>query len=263
MKIGISTASLFLKVLTEDSLETLRGMGADTTELFLSTFSEYEEDFVRAVAAESSGVDIHSIHVLSTQFEPQLFSAHKRVRSDAEYWLHKVCAAGCILGAKYYTFHGPLVLKKSPYNLNIGGFADRLNELTGIAAEYGITICYENIHYGFFSRPEFFRELAEKCPKIGACLDIKHAYFAGVDPSEYMDAAGGRLHTVHVVDITDAGNVVLPGRGSYDFAKLFADMKKRGIDAPVLIEAYAKNFEKLPELKTAYDYLVDKYNGGI
>ena len=258
MKIGISTASLFLKVMTENSLETLNSMGVDTTELFLSTFSEYEEEFVRGVAADKHGVDIHSIHVLSTQFEPQLFSAHKRVRADAEYFLKKVCTAGAILGAEYYTFHGPLVLKKSPSNLNVGGFADRVNELTEIADEYGITICYENIHYGFFSRPEFFREIAEKCPKLGMCLDIKHAHFAGIDAAEYIDAAGDRLKTIHVVDITENGGIALPGKGTYDFEKLFSDIKAKNIEPAVLIEAYAKNYENMGELKAAYEYLKER-----
>lgn len=243
--------------MTENALPAIKNIGADNAEVFLSTFSEYEEDFVSEVAASNPGVDVHSIHVLSTQYEPQLFSQHTRVKDDAEFWFRKSCRAAQLLGAKYYTFHGPLKLKKSPLNIDMAKFSDRINELTDIASEYRVTICYENIHYGFFSQPDFFFKLAKKCPEIGMCLDIKHAMFSGIDAIEFLDAGGDRVHTVHVIDMAN-GDTSLPGRGEYDFNKLFKAINNKGIGPAVLIEAYAKNYNEIFELETAYRYLVNQ-----
>lgn len=254
MKTGISTASLFLKYLTENALTALESIGADTAEVFLSTYSEYEEPFVRKLKEASPDIDIHSIHILSTQFEPQLFSEHQRVREDAERLFRKVCRAAQILGAKNYTFHGPLTLKKSPLNIDMSKFADTVRGLTDIAADYEVTVCYENIHYGFFSEPEFFEKLKRECPKLGMCLDIKHAVYSDADVTKLIAAAGDRLRTVHVVDMLDGGTA-LPGKGGYDFVRLFESLKQNGCNAPVLIEAYAKNYNDINELKTSYGYL--------
>ena len=107
MKTGISTASLFTKVPTENCFSVLSGMGVNTTEVFLSTYSEYEKGFVDALGQRlGDTLKVHSVHALSSQFEGELFSPSNRVRDDAELLFRKICYAGNVLGAKYYTFHG-------------------------------------------------------------------------------------------------------------------------------------------------------------
>ena len=48
---GVSTASLFLREMNEDALTVLDGLGIRSTEVFLTTLSEYEEPFARLLAS--------------------------------------------------------------------------------------------------------------------------------------------------------------------------------------------------------------------
>ena len=256
IKTGISTASLFTKIPTENCFSVLKDIGAETTEVFLSTYSEYEKGFVDALGQRLSGnLNVNSVHSLSSQFEGELFSPSNRVRDDAELLFRKICYAGNVLGAKYYTFHGPLNLKKSSQIIDAGAYAERFSYLADIARTYGLFIAVENVHYCKFATPELFRSLLRACPALCATVDIKHSLFAGYDPIKFIDAAEDRLVTLHVTDVTKEDTTVLPGKGRYDFEKLFRELDKRGLEPAVIIEAYARDFVYLEELKDSYEYL--------
>lgn len=87
MTTGVSTASLFLREMNEDALTVFKELGVKCTEIFLTTFSEYTEEYARLLKERAEGIFVNSVHVLNTQFEPQLFGAHPRARKDAyEFW---------------------------------------------------------------------------------------------------------------------------------------------------------------------------------
>ena len=113
MKIGISTASLFLRLNNEDALPLLRKWHVPCAEVFLTSFSEYDPRFASALAAAKGDVNVHSVHVLNTQFEPQLYAEHPRVREDAFGWLKKAMKSAQNLGARNYTFHGIARIKRT------------------------------------------------------------------------------------------------------------------------------------------------------
>ena len=94
MTTGISTASLFGRYNTEDTFSILRDMGVKVAEVCLSTFSEYEPAFAQRLTALKGDLQIHSVHALTTQFEPQLFNVSARVRADAEAIFRKVLSCG-------------------------------------------------------------------------------------------------------------------------------------------------------------------------
>ena len=83
VKLGISTASLFLRKNNEEALPLLNEWGIPYAEVFLTSFSEYNPRFASALAAGKGEVRVHSVHVLNTQFEPQLYAQHPRVQTDA------------------------------------------------------------------------------------------------------------------------------------------------------------------------------------
>lgn len=258
MRTGISTASFFTKVSTESCFTALRDMGVDTTEVFLSTYSEYEKGFVDALGerlAGSAPLKVHSVHCLSSQFEGELFSPSNRVRDDAEQLFRKICYAANVLGAKYYTFHGPLNLKKSSPSTDIGMYAERFSYLADVARTYGVMIAVENVHYCKFASPDLMRDLMRACPTLCATVDVKHSLFSGYDPLKYIDAVEDHLVTVHVTDVTKDDTTALPGKGRYDFERLFRELDKRGVEPAVIIEAYSRDFTYLEELKTSYEYL--------
>ena len=45
------------------------------------------------------------------------------------------------------------------------------------------------------------------------------------DPIKYIDAVEDRLVTVHVTDVTKEETTALPGKGRYDFEKLFKERR--------------------------------------
>ena len=84
MTTGVSTASLFLREMNEDALTVFKDLGVKCTEIFLATFSEYTEEYARLLKERAEGIFVNSVHVLNTQFEPQLFGAHARMRT--KFW---------------------------------------------------------------------------------------------------------------------------------------------------------------------------------
>ncbi len=67
MQIGISTASFFTKVATEDTFDYLKSFNSEVCEVFLSSFSEYEGELADKIVHNKS-VDVYSVHTLTNQY---------------------------------------------------------------------------------------------------------------------------------------------------------------------------------------------------
>ncbi len=254
MKIGISTSTFFNNLPTEKMFDLLRTMRVDTTEVCLNTFSEYDKSYVDHVASFRGGMNVTSVAPLSTQFEPQLFSPNMRVRADAEALFKKVCYACFAFGAKYYTFCGPI---------NLGGqkdfeythLAQRFSQLADIAASYGVTLSLKNMRWSYAATPEFFKRMLALCPRLCATLDLYNAESAGYELNEFFDACPPpRINLIEVAD-TVKGEWCLPGRGKYNFERLFADIDRRKIFAPVLIAARNDCYSDYLQVRESYERL--------
>ncbi len=255
MRVGVSTATFFTKLLTEDSFSVIKRCGGEVAEVFLTTFCEYEPSFGKLLKErkESAGLEIYSIHALNTEFEPQLFNVAERTRTDAEKVYRKVLAVGREIGAKYYTFHGTSRLKKST-TLDAERVGRRMRELGDMSLDYGITLCFENVHWAAFNAPEFFVPVKELAPNIGTVLDIKQARQSGRDWREYLDVMGDTLKNVHVSDhIGD--KIVMAGKGEFEFCELVKELKTRGLDTPLVLEQYAGNYDSFDEVAESVDYI--------
>lgn len=254
MQIGISTASFYLRLNNEDALPLLNEWGVPVSEVFLSSFSEYSSSFAKQLAAGKGNVRVHSVHVINTQFEPQLYAAHPRVKADAYYWLGRVMRAARVLGAHHYTFHGIARLKRT-FRENAEETARLTREIGEFCAKYGVKLCYENVEWAFFNRPSLFSALKAGDPSLMGVLDIKQARLSGYDYRAYIKAMEGNISHVHVSDVGEDGGTCLPGTGTFDFSELFSRLRDVGFDGPVLIENYTRDFRELCELKHAYEYL--------
>ena len=91
----------------------LESLGVKLAEVFLTSFSEYGYPFAELLKERKGSLQVHSVHDLNTQFEPQLFNGNLRVKSDAYAWLEKVMQSANALGAEYYTFHGTARMKRA------------------------------------------------------------------------------------------------------------------------------------------------------
>ncbi len=255
MQIGISTAAFYSRAVTEDALVSIRALGARACEVFLDSYCEYEPEFgtLLAARAEELGLSIRSIHAMATQFEPQLFSLSKRQREDAWMLYEKVLAQGRRLGAKKYVMHGPATMRGALRNSHLQRIGPILSDLADLAGQYGLRLCYENVSWCMFNHPGFVSELLHYChsSNLGFTLDIKQAARSGYDPFEYLHAMGERVSNVHLCDYTrgeEGLTLSMPGRGSFDFARLSRELRAVGYAGDAMIEPYSDLYGDVQEL---------------
>ena len=263
MNVGISTASIFNKAMVEDIPAMLSPMGCRTIEVFLNTFSEYRPEFVRLLRQriDDAGLAVYSVHPMSSQFESQLFSIHPRQKSDALSVYREALNAGRILGASHYVMHGSPHLGGTARNLELDRLVPIFRELLDVAAEYGITLCLENVSWCFFHAPAFGAELKARLGdrRLKFVLDIKQAVRSGEDPFAFVEAVGEDLENWHLCDYAfdDAGKLSLkmPGQGQCDFGALGAAMVDKGYRGPAFIEVYSDMYRDLEELKSSFAFM--------
>ena len=258
MRTGVSTASLFMRENNEEALPLLDALGVRTAEVFLTSFSEYDRNFGELLAEKKGRLRVHSVHVLNTQFEPQLFSGNPRVKKDAFFWLERAMRAGQALGAKYYTFHGIARIKRasrSGEKDNFAAWGGGLREISEFCASFGIGLCLENVEWAMYNRPGFLRAAREFCPALSCVLDIKQARISSYPYTMYLQEMEGRLAHVHVSDVGEDGKIRLPGKGIFDFPEFLKRLDGAGFDGPLIIEVYKDDFLRAEELKESCDYL--------
>ena len=255
MEVGISSATFFNRRYNEDVFDELRRMNCGICEVFLTTFSEYGRDFAELLRARQGNIRVHSVHTLNQNFEPELFNVNPRTFRDAWGIYRTVLESARILGARNYTFHGSARLKKRKYVFDYDFLGRRVQQLVDKAAEYGVTLCYENVHWTYFSEPEYFSELSRRVTGLGSCLDVKQAMQAGIDYRDYVRAMDESLRTVHLCDYDADGKLTLPGKGIFDVAGLVRCLHDRNLDPPILLELYANDYRDLEEVAEAFEWV--------
>lgn len=265
MVTGISTASMFGKGLLEDNLKQIGQQGIRHAEVFLNTFSEYSEAYARLLAgiAGDYGIAIHSVHPHGVQFEPQMFYGYERTANDAFGMFERVLAAGQALGAKTYVFHGGMFYKPMvQHQHNFERIGSTISRAADLAAQYGLVLAYENVHWCWFSSPEFGEKLLEHVhsQNFGFTLDIKQAAQSGVGALKYLPIMAERLKNVHICDFvhTESGmQTCLPFRGEMNFAALRQGLLEANYEGPVMLEVYQHDYESEEELFCCYQSVAD------
>ena len=266
MQTGVSTASLFMRKNNEDALPLLNSLGIKTAEVFLTSFCEYEPSFTALLRERKGEISVNSVHILNTQFEPQLLANHPRVKADAYAWLEKVLIGANTLGAKYYTFHGTARVKRATHsgiNDNFPAIIAAFQTLVSFCETYGVTLCLENVEWSTYNRPGVFSKIATEIPSLRGVLDIKQARISGYPYEHYLTEMGNKLAYAHVSDINEQGKICLPGKGSFDFDTLILKLKDVGFNGKLFIEVYNQDYQTEGELKISCDYLNEllyKYN---
>ena len=187
MKVGISTASLFNRKPTEDALAFLAQNKVPCAEVFLESYCEYNNEFGHILAKAKGGVDIHSVHVLTTQFEPQLYSINQRAQEDSFKLLDMAMSSAKLFNAKYYTFHGGARFKKTPFKIDYDRVGAITQRVIDCAKKYNITLAYENVHWGYYNYIGFFKEIKKRTEGLRATLDIKQARQSGISYKDFID----------------------------------------------------------------------------
>ncbi len=258
MRVGVSTASLFLRENNEDALPLLNDLGVQCAEVFLTSFSEYGYPFAELLQARKGALQVNSVHCLNTEFEPQVFNLHPRVKADAYAWTEKVLQSANALGAAYYTFHGVSRVKRASrsgihddFPAMIAGFS----ELEAFCRQHGVTLCLENVEWSTYNRPGVFSRLAAEIDGLRGVLDIKQARISEHSYEAYLAEMGARLAYAHVSDLNEQGKLCLPGKGTFDFETFIKRLRDVGFDGALLIEVYNGDYQYVEELRDSCDYL--------
>lgn len=258
MQIGISTASLYGKMNTEQALEFFNKSGVDVCEVFLASFSEYEENFAKVLQSVQGKTRVHSIHTLNSQFEGQLFSKSLRQYEDAKKIFTSALKIGQRLGAEIYVLHGPQQMKYTKYVTDYKFFGERTSELAYLAKQHDMMLTWENVHWTHYNHPDFMKNLLPYVSeKIGCTLDIKQAKQSDVTVDKYIGDMQGLIRNVHIVDYDEFGNMVLPTSGFYDYKSLFNKMGN--YDETVMIEVYDGCYQKPEQLLESYKRFKELY----
>lgn len=269
MIFGMSTACFFPNVYTEQAVDIMGKMQAGNIEVFFSCMSEYKKSFINDLKQRISdnGINVYSVHALSTQFEPQLFSAQKRAKEEARGIYRQVLEAAAILGAKAYVFHGPSNVKHlKKLVLNYEYIAEVSSALADIAREFGVCLAWENVHWCWFSKPDFAEELLKQpgMENMYFTLDIKQAAQAGFSPSDYLKSMNGRLVNIHVCDyaISEERGVypVLPFKGNMDFQAFKKDIIASGYDKALIYEVYRECYKDHADLFENYNKVISFFS---
>ncbi len=258
MKVGISTASLFLDLNTEDATEFLAKNNVGVCEIFLTARSEYEKSFAEELVKRKGNMLVNSVHALTTQFEPQLYSKNSRAYEDAFNTLTTVLETAKIIGAKNYTFHGYARIKKTPIKIDYDTCGDFTNKIAEKCAEYGVNLSYETVHWCYYNYIGFFREMKKRCPILKGTLDIKQARQSDIFYGDFITEMGKDISTVHITDIGSDGKMCLPGFGEFNFDEMFSRLKDVGFNGTVLTEAYRNDFCNREELFTSLQIIKEK-----
>lgn len=255
MQIGLSSASFYPDINTEDTIELMKKIGFDCGEIFLNCTSEYEKGFIDKLVEKKNkcGFNVISVHCFSSSFEPYLFDSYKRRVSDMMCQYKAVLRAAKMLGASYYTFHGAR-LQDMDLN-NIKHIMDIYKMLSYTALEHGIKLCQENVSWCMSSNLEFLSMLKEECKsEIYFTLDIKQAYKAGVDPLKYIGVMGKDLKNLHLNDRDDNHVCLLPGHGNVDFGSIKEGLEAVNYCGSGIIEVYKENYSTYEDIYIAKNF---------
>jgi len=223
--------------------------------VFLESYCEYSNEFGSLLSKVKGDVDVHSVHVLTTQFEPQLYSINQRAQNDSFKLLDMAMSSAELIGAKYYTFHGGARFKKTPFKIDFERVGAITQKVIDCAKKHGITLAYENVHWGYYNYIGFFKELKKRTVGLKGTLDIKQARQSGISYIDYLNEMQGDIVTVHLSDIDSNGKMRLPLKGITDFNELFLRLNDVGFDGALLIEAYTSDYDSLQELLECRDNL--------
>lgn len=262
MNVGMSTACFFGRLLNEEALREIGDMGIHLAEVFFAGQCEYRPSFVHELRRIAREKDIHirSVHAFTTQFEPQLFSIHPRQFQEAKETLYQVLDAAAALGADTYVFHGPPYLKRArKLEVDYPRVGQTMSEIADLAAEYGVRLCYETVHWCWYHFPDFAPRLLEhvSSDNLFFTLDMKQAAQSGYEMTEYIDKMDGRLAHVHVCDFAvdpERGTVPrMPMQGQADWSGLRDKLREVDFKGDLMLEVYTRDYDTREQLMDSYE----------
>lgn len=254
MNFGVSS-SCFYPSLIEESLKSVGRSGAKTAEIFFNSPSELGGDVFDELCRikEYYNIEVRSVHPFTSAFEPiMFFSGYERRTNDSVEFYKRYFDTANRLGAELVVLHGGRIRKG--YTPEI--YAESYFKLHTAARKEGVFIAHENVNNCLCSDPEYMKRVADMIgDEFRAVLDIKQCRRSGQDEFQFIELLGDKIAQVHLSDGTADKDCLAPGKGEYDFQKLFDALKSHGYNKTAVIELYRDNFGNEEEIKQALEYL--------
>lgn len=254
MSYGISTSCLY-PMNTEDSLALLGKNGVKTCEVFLNSISETKPDFAELLNSIKSeyGMEITAVHPFSSFSETfMLFGEYERRYRDVIDFYKRCFEITAMLGADISIIHGMRHIGKLPFEK----YFERFSGLVESGKEFGVRVAQENVNGHFSESPDFLKSMKSALgDDFKLVFDVKQAVRSGNDPVMFAEEFKNDIIRIHISDNNLQSDCLPPGKGCFDFKKLFSVMDSVNYSGDYIIELYREGFSGVEELMESFMYL--------
>ncbi len=254
MQLGISTACLY-PLETAQALEKIQIKSIPCTEIFLNTFSELEDSYIKKLGDIScrSGLKITALHPFSSPLETFFFATHYATRLADGYEFYKKYFEVCTkLNIPRLVLHGMHKDLRYPFEK----YCENIAKLRDIGREFNVELCQENVvrcKTGYVKYIKAMRKYLND--DISFVLDVKQMRRSNTQTRDMVEAMGSCVQYLHLSDCDSKNDCTLPCTGSFDFAELFECLDEANFSGDGVIELYSDSFTDLSEIIKARDNL--------
>ena len=260
MNIGAST-SCFYPLETEKALKKVIDLKFKTAEIFFNTVSELEDGFVLDMKkqADDAGCRILSVHPFSSALENTcIFGEYQRRYDDYIGLYQKHFHAAALLGADVAVIHGALARQKRDLPKEL--YFERFASLVELGKKEGVRVCQENVVRFRSESLDFLKDMRNALgDDFHMVFDIKQAVRSGYNPFEVLDEMKNEIVHVHISDNTPECDCLPPGRGSFDYSRLFETLQKADYRGGYVIEIYSKGLDVEKELSDSRRFFENNF----
>jgi sugar phosphate isomerase/epimerase len=130
------------------------------------------------------------------------------------------------------------------------------NMIDSLAGVYHIKIAiHDHVRPSPYWHPDSVLAIAKGHPNIGACADIGHWANSGLDPVKCLKILDGHIISLHLKDVDQANNDVVPGKGIIDFAGIVKELKRQHFNGIIDVECEHNMDNNVQDVKAAVDYV--------
>lgn len=254
MSYGISTSCLY-PMPTEQALEILGKSGVKTCEVFLNSICETTPEFASELnkIKDDYGLKITAVHPFSSFSETfMLFGNYERRYLDAVDFYRRCFEVTKILGADISIIHGMRRTSTLPHEI----YFERFNSLVEDGKKFGVRVAQENVNGHFSAGPDFLRNLKVAISdNFSLVFDVKQAVRSGHEPFSFAEEFKNDIIRIHISDNNSESDCLPPGKGEFDFKKLFSVMDSVDYKGDYIVELYREGFGTVDELIESFNHL--------
>jgi len=225
---------------------------ADHPHAYPPAFSDHEAKRLRE-RLDSLGVDAVAVNANTAMayftpvpedltFEPSLISPDPKRRDDRLCIMREAMALANRLGATVVTITGGQPTSGEPAHVLHNRLLEGLEQAARAADLAGVDLAFEPEPGQFVETTAAVRDILETVdhPRLGANVDVGHAWCAGDDPAEAIRTLGRRVKHLHLEDIKDRVHYhLIPGEGGeIDFGAIREALDEIGYTGAAAVELY-------------------------